>query len=137
MALSNTNFRKVSETPFSVGLEIHVHKKKRSKKLNECLSDLGLSISYDKVIKIENSLDNAVAENVSLNDRVSVPPNIQPGIPLHFAVDKIDFKNDAPDGKSECHGTTLVVFQKNIKLNHKLLKVRRTRSLPFQYIPFA
>ena len=69
-------------------------KETRSKKLIECLSELGHSISYDKVMKIENDLGNAVAENISLNHGVFVPPNIQTGIPLHFAVNNIDFKND-------------------------------------------
>ena len=84
MTLSNTNFREVVETPFLVGLGIHVHKETRSKKLTECLSDLGLSISHDKGMKIENNIGNTVAENISLNHRVFVPPNIQPSIPLHL-----------------------------------------------------
>ena len=67
ITLSNTNFREMVETPFSVVLGIHVHKETRSKKLTECLSDLELSISYDKVMKIENDLGNAVAENISLS----------------------------------------------------------------------
>ena len=132
----DANFREVVETPFSVGLGIHVHKETRSKKLIECLSDLGLSISYDKVMKIENDLGNAVYENISLNHGVFVPPNIQPGIPLHFAIDNIDFRNDTPDGKSEFHGTTHVVFQKNNKVNHELLKISRTKTFTFQHFPF-
>ena len=112
------------ETPFSVGLGIYVHKETRSKKLLECLSDLGLSISYDKVMKIENDLGNAVAENMPKNHGVFVPPNIQPCIPLHFAIDNIDFKNDTSHGKSEFHGTTLVVFQKSSQINQQLLKIR-------------
>ena len=113
MTLSNTNFREVVETPFTVGLGIYVHKDKCSKKLIECLSDLGLSISYGKVMKIKNDLGIAEVKNISLNHGVFVPPNFQPGIPLHFAISNIDFKNDTPDGKSEFHGTTHVVFQKN------------------------
>ena len=51
-------------------------------------------------------------------------------------MEKIDFKNNTPDGKSEFHSTTLVVFQKIGKLNHKLLKIRRAKSFTFQHIPF-
>ena len=112
MTLSNTNFREVGETPFLVELRIHVHKETRSKKFIECLSDLGLSISCDKMMKIEKDLVNAVAENISLNHGVFVPPNIQPGIRQQFPVDNIDFKYDTPDRKSEFHGTNLAVFQK-------------------------
>ena len=136
MTLFNTMFREVVETSFSLGFGIHVHKETHSKKLIECLSDLGLSISYDKVIKIENYLVNAVAENVSLNHGVFVRPNIQPAFHYIFTVDNIDFKNDTLDEKSGFHGTTLAVFQKNSKLNHELLKIRRTKSFTFQHIPF-
>ena len=119
------------ETPFSVGLGIHVHKETRSKKLLECLSDLGLSISYDKVMKIENDLGNAVAGNVPQNHGAFVSPNIQPCIPLHFAIDNTDFKNDTSHGKSEFHSTTLVVFQKNNQINQQLLKIRRIKNFTF------
>ena len=80
-------------------------------------------------MKIEN--DIAVAENISPNHGVFVPRNIQPGIPLHL-IKHIDFKNDT----SELHGTTLVVFLKNSKLNHELLKIRRTKCFTFQHFPF-
>ena len=85
------------------------------------------------MIKIEN--DIVVAEDISLNHGVFVPRSIQPGIPLYL-VKHIDFKNDTPGEKSELHGTTLVVFQKNSKLNHGLLKIRRTKCFTFQHIPF-
>ena len=52
MKHSNTNFSEVVETLFLVELGIHVHKETHSKKLIKCLSDLGLSILYDKVMKI-------------------------------------------------------------------------------------
>ena len=87
MTLSNTNFREKAETPFSLGLGIYVHKGARSKSS----SDLGFSVSYDKVTKIENDLGHGVAENISPNHGVFVPPNIQPDIPLRFTVDNTDF----------------------------------------------
>ena len=91
MTLSKTNFRKKAETPFSLGLGIYVHKEARSKKFIECSSDLGFSVSYDKVTKTENDLGHGVTENISPNHGVFVPPNIQPDIPLRFTVDNTDF----------------------------------------------
>lgn len=41
--------------------------------------------------KIENDLGHGVAENISPNHGVFVPPNIQPDIPLRFTVDNTDF----------------------------------------------
>lgn len=52
------------ETPFSVGLGLHVHKETQNKKLINCLSDLRLSISYDSVMKIGYKLEKTVLENI-------------------------------------------------------------------------
>jgi len=43
---SESDFRDVTETPFAVGLGLHVHKETRNKLL-DCLAKLGLSISYE------------------------------------------------------------------------------------------
>ena len=42
-----------SETPFAVSLGLHIYKETRSKKIINCLPNLGLSIDYDGVMKIE------------------------------------------------------------------------------------
>ena len=63
MTFSNKNFSEVVETPISVGLGIHVHKEVHSKKLTECLPELGRSISYDKIMKIENDLGKHITKS--------------------------------------------------------------------------
>lgn len=91
---TNTNFRDIVETPFSVGVGLHLHKETRNKKVINFLSDLGLSISYNRVLKIENGLANAIIEKMNTNEGVFVPPTLEIGKQLHFAIDNIDFKND-------------------------------------------
>lgn len=130
-----SDFRDVTETPFAVGLGLHVHKETRNKKLLDCLADLGLSISYDSVMKIENGLGNAVIENMSINQGVFVPPNVEIGKPLHFAIDNIDFRNDTAEGKSEFHGTTHVAFQNNSNAKVNMLKLQRTKAFTFEHSP--
>ena len=76
------------------------------------LSNFNLSISYEKVLKIEILLANAVVNKIENNNGVYVPPNIDCGTRLHFAIDNVDFRNDTPDGKNELHGTTHVIFQR-------------------------
>ena len=120
---ADTDFGEVVETPFSVGVRLHVHKETRNKKVIDFLSDLGLSISYKRVLKIENGLANAVVEKVTTKGGVFVPSSLELGNKLHFAIDNIDFKNNTPDGKSEFHGTTLVVFQSKPTQQRKLLKL--------------
>lgn len=68
-------FSNSSETPFTVGLGLHIHKTTRSKKLVDLLSNLNLCISYNKIMKIETAIGNAVY-----------------GKPLHFAIDNTDFR---------------------------------------------
>lgn len=52
--------RQMTETPFTVGLGLHLHKSTRSKVLIEHMSNLNLCISHDKILKIENAIANSV-----------------------------------------------------------------------------
>ena len=109
------NFRDMVETPLRVGLALHLHKETRSEKFINCLYDIGLTISYDKVMKIENGLGNAVLENIESNRGTFIPSTSEIGKPLHFKIDNIDFKNDTANGKSEFHGTTLVAISNQVQ----------------------
>ena len=101
-----------SETPFAVGLGLQVHKETRSKKIINCLSDLGLSIDYDRVIKIETEISNSVTDIINKNNWVYVPHTILKDKAIHFAIDNTDFHNDTPDGKGEFDGIGQILFQK-------------------------
>ena len=125
---TDTDFGEVVETPFSVGVGLHVHKETRNKKVINFLSDLGLSVSYKWVLKIEHGLANFVVEKVTTKGGVFIPSSLELGIKPHFAIDSIDFKNNTPDVKSEFHGTTLVVFQSNPTQQRKLLKLSSCTS---------
>ena len=58
-----------------------------------------------------------------------LPPSLNIGKPLNFAIDNIDFKNDtADDGKSEFHGTTLLTFQAKTNMKNELLKLSPCNS---------
>ena len=52
------------ETPFSIGLGLHIHKETRSEKIIDCLSELKLTINYDKIMKIETEIANATSRNM-------------------------------------------------------------------------
>ena len=53
-------YNQINETVLTAGLGLHLHKSTLSKHLVDLMSDLGLCISYDKTIKIENSITNFV-----------------------------------------------------------------------------
>ena len=101
-----------SETPFAIGLGLHIHKKTRSKKIINCLSDLGLSINYDRVMKIETEVANCVTDIINENDGVYVPHTILKDKAIYFGIDNTDFQSDTPDGTGEFHGTGQILFQK-------------------------
>ena len=63
------------------------------------------------VLKI--AIVNAVSSQKKSSYGVYVPPNVVPSIPVHFAIDNCDFKNDTPDGKNEIHATAQVIIQKS------------------------
>ena len=130
-----------SETPFAVGLGLHVHKETRSKKIINCLSDLGLSIDYDRVMKIETAIENSVTDIINKNNGVYVPHTILKDKAIHFAIDNTDFHNDTPDGEGEFHGTGQILFQKADSKAKTLEKFKITISnkkttLKYQYNPF-
>lgn len=39
-------------------------------------------------------------------------PDIVKGRHVYFAIDNIDFSEDAPDGKRTLHGTAMAIYQK-------------------------
>ena len=69
-------FRNQNETPFTVELGLKFHKISRSKELVDTFNDLWLSISYNKVLKIETAIANSVIKHKRENNNVYIPPNI-------------------------------------------------------------
>ena len=43
---------------------------------------------------------------------IYVPPDVVPGRHIFFAVDNVDFAEDAPDGKRTLHGTAMAIYQR-------------------------
>ena len=77
---SNKTFYNKKETPFSVSLGLLIHKKIRSKDIVNILANLNLLIDYEKVLRIETDIANAVVQRALKNIGVSVPPSIQAGL---------------------------------------------------------
>ena len=124
-------YKDTVKTPFAVGLGILVHKETRNKKMIEYLSDLGLSISYKKVMKLENGLGNMIVEKRNSNEGVYIPDNLTQNSCLHFAFDNIDFENYTENGKCKFHGTTTVIFQKKQNQKEKSIEITLTNDLAF------
>ena len=71
------------------------------------------------------------------NNGVYVPPSIQAGLPVYFAVDNYDFKNYTADGKNEFDGTAQFVYQQSsaIVVSEKVL-IDHNQNTSFHCDPF-
>ena len=67
------------ETPLALYIGMNIHTETRSKKLITQLYDLGLSVSYDRVLQLESQLTTAVCENFQ-NKGVVVPAQFRCGL---------------------------------------------------------
>ena len=95
----------------NVGLGLLLHQSTRSKGLIDHLSELSLCSSYEKVLRIQTAMEESVAQRITENDGVYIPPLISPDPPVYLAIDNIHFKNNTRDGKGEFHGTSSIVYQ--------------------------
>ncbi|KAG0720104.1 hypothetical protein GWK47_049141 [Chionoecetes opilio] len=90
------------------GLTVHARTRKRD--LIEMLFDLGLSISYDRVMAISTSMGNRVCEQYH-RDEVVCPPNLREGLFTTAVVDNIDHNPSSTTSTDSFHGTGISLFQ--------------------------
>ena len=115
-----------------------IYKHTRSKHIINLLSDINLTINYDKILKIETNIAEAIVKKMEDSDGVYVPTSIQKECPIYFVVDNCDFQNDTPDGKHEFHGTVQIVYQNSTNpLESKSLKIERNQNKAVDLNPFS
>ena len=126
-------FRHQREYPLQVGVGLLAHQKMRSKSVIDVLHELGVSVNYARILRIETQLAQAVLSNSSEHS-IFIPPKLCKGQFIFFSVDNSDFSEDTPDGKNTLHAIAMVVFQrKRTKDPETILEVdatMRTKSLP-------
>ena len=81
----------------------------RSKKVITLMNRLGLSISYDKMMRIDTRLAERVIQEAG-EFKVTVGRSIEPGIILHGAIDSFEHDKETLSGKDSSHDTILMVF---------------------------
>ena len=78
------------------------------------MNELGLSVSYDRILQLENQLANSVclyAEDIGL---VAMFPQLRHG---HFtvgALDNLDHNPSSTTATDAFHGTAISLFQLNL-----------------------
>ena len=104
------------EPPLPLYMGLSVHTQTRSKKLITHLYELGLSVSYARVVELENQLATAVCENIAKNG-VVCPAQLRKGLFTVSALDNIDHNPSSTTAKGSFHGTGISLFQFPSKSN--------------------
>ena len=98
------------ETPLNIYLGVMVHTKTRKRELVDCLYNLGLSISYDRVLAISAELGDQICQYYKMEKAV-VPPKLKGGLFTTAAVDNIDHNPSSTSAHDSFHGTGISLFQ--------------------------
>ena len=98
------------ETPLPIylGLMLHAHTRKRE--LVDTLSGLGISIAYDRVLRISAELGNGTCQRFQM-EKVVCPPKLRSRVFTTSAVDNIDHNPSSTTAHDSFHGTGISLIQ--------------------------
>ena len=98
------------ETPLAIYVGLKLHAETRKRELVEKLAQLGISITYDRVLQISADMGNSVCELYRL-EQVVCPPMLKLNLFTTSAVDNIDVNKSSTTAKDSFHGTAISLFQ--------------------------
>lgn len=98
------------EPPLPIYIGFNIHSLTRCKTLITKMYQLGLSVSYDRVIEIQEWLATAVSERFEKDDCVA-PASLKKGLFCVGALDNLDHNPSSTTASSSFHGTGISIFQ--------------------------
>ncbi len=98
------------EPPLPIYIGLNIHSRLRSKKLIEQFSSLGISITYDRVLQLEENMALSMCRQYRLND-VVCPSHLQKGHFIAGAMDNIDHNPSSTTADSSFHGTGISIVE--------------------------
>ena len=98
------------ETPTAIYVAMLIHAKTRSKDIIDKLHNLGLCISYKRLMEIQNKIANSVCTKY-LHDEVVCPPQLSNAVFTCSAVDNIDHNPSSTTAVDSFHGTAISLVQ--------------------------
>jgi hypothetical protein len=104
------------EPPLPIYIGMNVHMLTRSKKLIHQLYQMGLSISYDRIMQIEDWIATSACERFEA-DGVVVPSCLSKGVFTVGALDNLDHNPSSTTSVNSFHGTAISLFQLPTKTN--------------------
>ena len=140
---SKTNYHaKERETPLPMYVGILLHAETRKRGLVDKLCDLGLSVSYNRVLEISSELGNKVSAQFQAGN-VVCSLNVKRNLFTTSAVDNIDHNPSSTTATGSLHGTAISLFQHPTRENHgqeravvqlaSVQLIKGIASLPKQY----
>ena len=102
--------RRDREPPLPLFVGAYVHSKSRSKDMIDTLHKMGLSVTYDRVLRMSTDLANSAINHYESVGTVC-PPVLRTGIFTSSAVDNIDHNPSSTSAQSSFHGTGISIFQ--------------------------
>ena len=104
------------EPPIPVYIGLNIHQMTRSKKLIDQLYQMGISISYDKVMELEEWIATSVCEQFE-KDGIVAPTGLRKGLFTVCAQDNIDHNPSSTTAVNAFYGTGITLFQFPTKAN--------------------
>ena len=105
-----TRHNKSCEPPLPVFLGVFLHNKTRKRELVDKFHELGLSVTYDRVLEISTDLGTKICKYYDRLNTVC-PPQLIKGVFTTSAVDNINHQTSSTTAKSSFNGTGISVFQ--------------------------
>ena len=99
--------------PQQVAVRIAIHQAVRSKQLVNMLYGFGLSVEYNRLLRVEAQFESSVLKRMEESNGLFLPPDIVKGRHVFFAIDNMDFAEDTYDGRNTLHGTAMDIYQKS------------------------
>ena len=87
-----------------------VHTKTRKRELVDTLHELGLSVSYDRVMDISSELGSKICSHYD-GEKAACPLELKGGLFTTSAVDNIDHNPSSTTAHDAFHGTGISLFQ--------------------------
>lgn len=88
------------EMPRMLAVGLVVHQLVRSKELVNMLRGFGMSVEYNRLLRVETQLESSVIQQMEQNNGQFLPPELIKGRHTFFVVDNIDFCEDTYDGNN-------------------------------------
>ena len=98
------------ETPLPIYLGLSIHARTRKRSIIDKMFELGLCVSYDRVLYLLNTLSDTICKQYT-TDGVVCPPKMRLNLFTSAAGDNIDHNPSSTTSKDSYHGTAISLFQ--------------------------